>query len=106
MPDEPPALKIDIVDETKIKELLKRKFKDPARRKKDKIRSEQIVGDDYHRASGTWSKRNMIVDHDNNKYFEEIIDSTGKVIRRVEEPLDQHQGHGSAKHTPPKRKRK
>jgi len=39
----------------------------------------------------------MIVDHDNNKYFEAIIDSTGKVIRKVEEPLDQHLGHGSAK---------
>jgi len=106
MPENPRALKIDVADEIKIKELRKRKFKDPARRKKDRIRSEQTVGDDYYRDLGTWSKRNMIVDRDNNKYFEEIIDSTGKVIRRIEEPLDQHQGHGSAKHRSAKRKRK
>ena len=94
---EPAPLEIHVADEIPIKEKLKRNFKDPARRTKEKVRSKQTVGDDYHRASGTWSKRNMIVDHDNNKYFEAIIDSTGKVIRKVEEPLDQHLGHGSAK---------
>jgi hypothetical protein len=96
--DEPAPLEIFVSDEVPaIKEQLKSKFKDPTRRSTEKVRSEQIVEDDSHRASGTWSKRNMIVDHDNNKYFEEIIDSTGKVIRKAEEPVDQHQGYGSAK---------
>jgi hypothetical protein len=103
MPKEPSPIKINVADETSIKEKLKKRFIDPARTGKKKIRSEQVVGDDYHRDSGTWSKLHRIIDHDNKEYFEEIIDSTGKVIRRVREHLDQHQGHGSAKH---KRERK
>jgi hypothetical protein len=39
-----------------IKELLKSKFKDPARGGSEKVRSEQVVADDYWRDRGKWTK--------------------------------------------------
>jgi hypothetical protein len=45
----------------------------------------------------------MTVDREGNRYRELITDpETGALIRDVDEPLDQHRGHGSAKQ---KRKR-
>jgi hypothetical protein len=39
-----------------------------------------------------------VVDRRNNRYFEEIEDpKTGEVVRRVDEPLSDHQGRGDAR---------
>jgi hypothetical protein len=88
-----------VVDEVPpIKEQLKTKFKDPAWRSSEKVRSEQVVGDDYWRARGKWTKLKRIIDRDNDSYSKTIIDpQTGEVILSVEHPLSEHRGHGSAK---------
>ena len=42
--------------------------------------------------------RGRTIDRDNDRYFEKITDyETGEIIHHCEEPLSQHQGHGSAK---------
>lgn len=42
--------------------------------------------------------RARTIDRDNDRYFEKITDyETGETIHHCEEPLSQHQGHGSAK---------
>ncbi|QWE17165.1 hypothetical protein [Polynucleobacter sp. AP-Nino-20-G2] len=42
--------------------------------------------------------RARIIDRDKDRYFEKITDyETGEIIHHCEEPLSQHQGHGSAK---------
>ena len=39
-----------------------------------------------------------VIDRDNDRYFEKITDyESGETIHHCEEPLSQHQGHGSAK---------
>lgn len=40
----------------------------------------------------------MTIDRENNRYREIIRDpDTGHVIHEVDEPLDEHRGHGCAK---------
>lgn len=59
---------------------------------------EQRVGDDLHRDSGVWMHLKRVIDRLRNRYIEHIRNpKTGEVVRDVDEPLDQHKGHGSAK---------
>lgn len=45
--------------------------------------------------------RARIIDRDNDRYFEKITDyETDEIIHHCDEPLSQHQGHGSAKKKP------
>ena len=65
---------------------------------KKKPSLEGIVGDDLHHDSGKWMYKERVVDREKNKYKEIITDpETGKIVRKCEEPLDKHIGHGSAK---------
>ena len=65
---------------------------------KGHIRIEQQAGDDFHRASGKWFKKERIIDRENDRYYEKFTDpDTGVVTRFCDEPLSQHVGHGSAK---------
>ena len=58
---------------------------------------EEIGGDDLHHKTGVWSKFLRVIDRQNNRYRENIINSeTGDVIRSVDEPLTEHRGRGSA----------
>jgi len=42
--------------------------------------------------------REMIVDREGNRYLEKVTDpETGEVVHSCEEPLSEHQGHGTAK---------
>ena len=54
----------------------------------------------YHKAQ-KWVYRTMRIDRiypDNKRYFETVVDpDTNEVIHKCEEPLSEHQGHGSAK---------
>jgi hypothetical protein len=96
--NKPAPIKIRVADEIPLKEKLKAKFIDPARRSREKVRSEQVVGDDYHISSGTWRKVKRVIDHDNDRYSEEVVDPrSGDIIVSVEHPLSEHRGHGSAK---------
>jgi hypothetical protein len=56
---------------------------------------EQRVGDDFHRASGTWRRIRRVIDREKNRYVETVTDAGGQVVRDVDVPLDEHRGHGS-----------
>ena len=91
-------INVSVSDEIQIKEQMGMKAKDPTKPGKQKIRIEQLVGDDLHRNSGKWYKKVRVLDRENDRYFEEVVDpDTGKVIHRCEEPLSEHFGNGSAR---------
>ena len=57
------------------------------------------VGASWSTKFKRWMRREMDLDKENDQYKEVVIDpSTGQVIHKTNEPLTQHQGHGSAKH--------
>lgn len=59
---------------------------------------EGVSGDDLHRKTGLWSKLVRIIDRENNRYKEEITNSTnGETLRSVDEALTDHVGRGSAR---------
>jgi hypothetical protein len=83
---------------TYLEKMWKMKIKTPSFLGKGHIRVEQRVGDDLHRRSARWFKKERIIDRKNDRYFEKIADpETGCVIHHCDEPLTQHFGHGSAK---------
>jgi hypothetical protein len=57
------------------------------------------TGDDLHRDTGQWRRVTRVIDYENDAYFEHIEDHDGNVVRHVDEPLSQHRGRGSAKHS-------
>jgi hypothetical protein len=90
-------VKIDIpAGELSIRSELGIKVKRPTRKKPF---IEQTVGDNFHKASGTWRKRERVINRDNDSYCEVISDAAGREVHRCEEPLSAHRGHGSAKRT-------
>ncbi len=55
-------------------------------------------GADFHRATGQWMQRDLVVDRENDRYVERVVDpETGEIIHVCEEPLSKHRGHGTAK---------
>jgi hypothetical protein len=57
-------------------------------------------GDSFHHDTGKWNERRMTIDREQNRYQERIVDpQTGRVLRDVDEPLDQHRGRGLARKT-------
>jgi hypothetical protein len=59
---------------------------------------EAKAGADLHRKSGRWMQRDLVIDRDNDRYLERVVDpETGTVVHECEEPLSQHQGHGTPK---------
>jgi len=94
----PRHVSLTMRDQIQFKQQFAMKVKDPARKGKQKTKIEQLVGDDLHRKSGKWYTKARVIDRENNRYLEEVIDPvSGKVIHRCEEPLSEHYGHGSAK---------
>ncbi len=64
---------------------------------------EGVSGDDFHRKSGQWMKKERVIDHKNNRYKETIVNpETGEVVHHNEEPLSAHRGHGSDRTEEPK----
>jgi uncharacterized Zn finger protein (UPF0148 family) len=89
---------VALFEKVEVHERLATKVKDPRRPGKSKIRVESVSGDDLYRKTGEWNKLERSIDRANNRYREKIVDPrTGAVLSTVDEPLDQHQGHGSAK---------
>lgn len=59
---------------------------------------EVSTGDSFFFKAQKWVRRMMRIDHRNNRYTERVIDPrTGETIHSCDEPLTEHQGHGSAK---------
>ena len=55
-------------------------------------------GASFFRKAKAWYRREMIVDRENDRYKETVINpETGEIVHFCEESLSQHQGHGSAK---------
>ena len=56
------------------------------------------VGASFYFKDQEWHHLERIIDHDQDLYIEIITNpKTGEVIRKVEEPLSQHRGHGSSR---------
>jgi hypothetical protein len=58
---------------------------------------ETTFGDDFHGKSGTWRRVSREFDRKNDRYRETVHDEDGTVIRELDEPLSEHQGHGRAR---------
>jgi len=59
---------------------------------------EARTGADLHHKSGKWMHRDLMIDRENDRYIERIVDpETGSVVHECEESLKAHRGHGSAK---------
>lgn len=69
---------------------------------------EMKFGDDVCKDTGEWMEITQIVDkrdRKNKKYYKMVKNpKTGEVIRLCQEPLEKHQGYGSAKHKKTKKK--
>jgi len=87
-----------VIEVATVREKWAMKHKRPGHKKPI---SESVTGDDLHQQSGQWNKLDRTIDRENNRYRELIIDpATGTVIRSCDEPLSDHQGHGTAKPKP------
>lgn len=88
-------VKVEVSDSITVRGMLDLKAREPGG---GRPFMEQRVGDDLHRKSGMWMKLRRLIDRRANRYVEHITNpTTGEVVRDVEEPLDQHRGHGNAK---------
>lgn len=68
------------------------------RQGKGKPYLEGRTGDDLQIKTGKWMILERIIDRARNWYKELVTDpKTGNVMHHCEEPLSQHQGHGTAK---------
>jgi len=62
-------------------------------------------GDDLHRKTGKWMKKEQVIHRENDQYKEVVTDpETGIIVHHCQEPLSKHRGHGSAKKTKLKKK--
>lgn len=60
--------------------------------------SEQKHGDSLSTKLGRWMRRSRVVDRENDRYTETVVDpKTGEMVHHCDEPLSEHRGHGSAK---------
>jgi len=74
------------------------KVKDDRYKSKEKVRRDFLHGDDLHRKSGKWYKKDRVIDKETDQYKEVVTDpETGQIIHECEEPLSEHRGNGSAK---------
>ncbi len=81
-----------------IHDSLRAKGKDSNFNSKRNPRYDLFAGDDLRKSDGKWMKKTRIIDKNNNKYIEKVIDpETGEIVHENEEPLSDHYGHGSAK---------
>jgi hypothetical protein len=62
---------------------------------------EAFTGSGYHRDTKEWRQVSRVVDRENDRYTERIVDAAGNVVRDVDEPLSQHREHGAAKRRGP-----
>ena len=69
----------------------------------DKLRVHSQTGMQFSVDLGRLVRKDRLIDKDNDRYMEKIVDPlSGHVIRYCEESLKAHQGHGSAKPNSPR----
>ena len=69
-----------------------------SRKKQKKTRVEGSTGSEWSARFQKMVHKERLIDRKNNTYEELVTDrDTGEVIHKVNEPLSQHTGHGSAK---------
>ena len=56
-----------------------------------------FTGSDYHRDTGEWRHVSRVVERENDRYSERVVDPAGNVVRKVDEPLRDHRGRGAAR---------
>jgi hypothetical protein len=62
---------------------------------------DEVSGDDYTHATGSFSKKVRIIDRKNDRYFEKVANSeSGEIIHLRDEKLSEHFGRGAAKFQP------
>lgn len=75
--------------------------KDPARKSKDKLRVDSFTGYEKSHALGRMVKKDRLIDRDNDRYYEHIVDpENNETLHLREEKLSEHIGHGYAKKKP------
>ena len=81
-----------------IRDWITGKMKDNNFNSKKNPRYEFFEGSDLRKSDGKWMNKSRVIEKNNDKYMEKIVDpETGEVIHLCEEPLSEHFGHGSAK---------
>lgn len=80
-----------------VKEFFDAKAKNTSLPSKNKLRLHIQAGDELHRKSEIWMKKERVIDKDRDHYREVIKNSNNEVIHFCEEPLSKHMSHGSAK---------
>lgn len=93
-------VKVEIQEEVGVElhDNIRAKLKDPAFPSSKNPRVDIFAGDDLRKSDRKWMQKERIIDKDNNKYKEVVIDpNSGETIYHNEEPLTDHYGHGSAK---------
>ena len=74
------------------------RVQDPSKTGKAKTPIEIFSGDDLHRKSGKWHRKERLIDRSLDRYREVVTaPETGEVIHYCDEALSQHQGYGSAR---------
>jgi hypothetical protein len=59
---------------------------------------ERQAGDQFARNEGIWAHKVRLIDRENDRYHELVVDpATGKVLRHCDEPLSLHRGGGVPK---------
>lgn len=87
-----------VADTIQFKQMLGMKISNPSFGGKGHVRVEQLAGDELHRKTRRWFKKERVIDRQNDRYYEKITDpETGQVIHHCDEPLTQHFGHGTAR---------
>ncbi len=68
--------------------------------RKKGLRFESKDGESLSVSLNRFVKLNQLVDHEANRYVKKVVDPvTGETLREIDEPLSEHQGCGSAKHS-------
>jgi len=86
---------LDVAETVKIREKIGLKHRRPGHKR---AIYESVEGYDLHRYTGQWSHLSRVIDRENNRYQERIINpATREVLRSVDEPLTDHVGRGTAR---------
>ena len=67
--------------------------------------AEGFSGREKRKSVGDFVNKERRIDRENDLYREKVVTDSGEIIHDVDEPLNKHRGHGSAKSNQP-RKRK
>lgn len=87
-----------VIDSMEHKDSLRAKSKDDSFPSGKKIRTDIMTGYEKSQSNGKWVEKTRVIDKDNDRYLEHIVDpETKEILHHCEESLKKHQGHGQAK---------